>query len=251
MRIFQSDRSVFFDEAPVGSASYTDLNLEVFGEFLIDYYNVKANEEQMNGYLKNLHLIDSEGKPTLSGILFFGRKPQFHVPTAKVICAYFKNDDMASPPSDKKEITGRIYDILEDTQRFLRLYLTEEHQIKGFEPESKFEIPEAALREAIVNAIAHRDYTISAPIRILIFKNRIEIRTPGKLPNTVTIESMKIGGSHVLRNPTIYNLLSKYGMVTDLGSGVRRIIKLVKEHLNKEVEFLEIDNEFVLILPRK
>ncbi|MHA1280494.1 MAG: ATP-binding protein, partial [Promethearchaeota archaeon] len=81
--------------------------------------------------------------------------------------------------------------------------------------------------------------------------NRVEVRTPGRLPNTVTIESMKIGGSHVLRNPTIYNLLSKMGLVTDLGSGVRRMIRVVKEHLNKDVILQEIENEFVVTLPRR
>lgn len=141
--------------------------------------------------------------------------------------------------------------MIEDAERYLRLYLREEHQIKGFEPETIFEIPQPVLREAVVNAIAHRDYTISASIRILIFKDRVEFRTPGKLPNSVTIERIKIGGAHVLRNPTIYNLLAKMGMVTDLGSGVRRMIKLVREHTHKEVELEETESEFVVTIPRK
>lgn len=250
LRIFQADRSLFFDESPVANATYNDLNFEVFSEFLYDYFDIKANDEQLRSYLRNLHLIDNKNKPTLSGLLFFGKKPQNFFPTAKIICAFIKATDISVAPTDKKEMTGRVLDILQDTQRFVKLYLTEEHRVQGFEPEMKFEIPEAALREALVNALAHRDYTINAAIRVLIFTDRIEIRTPGKLPNTVTIESMKIGGSHVLRNPTVYNLLSKYGFVTDLGSGVRRIIKLIKEHLGKDVELIETDNEFVLILPR-
>jgi len=62
---------------------------------------------------------------------------------------------------------------------------------------------------------------------------------------------MKVGGSHVLRNPTIYNMLLKMKMVTDAGSGVRRIIKLVKEHLNKDVDLISQENEFIVIIPRK
>jgi ATP-dependent DNA helicase RecG len=155
------------------------------------------------------------------------------------------------PPADKKDIEGKIAEMIDDTRRFLRLYLKEEHQIKGFESELKPELPEAALREAIVNAVAHRDYTISAPIRLLVFQDRLEIRTPGRLPNTVTIERVKMGGAHVLRNPTVYNLLAKMGLVTDVGSGVRRIIKTVSEHLNKEVLLEETESEFILIIPRK
>jgi len=133
----------------------------------------------------------------------------------------------------------------------LKLYLTEEHKIKELEPEVYPEIPLEALREALVNAVAHRDYTISAPIRIIVFKDRVEFHTPGKLPNTVTIESMKIGGAHVLRNPTIYNLLAKMGLVTDIGSGVFRIIESVRKMMQKEVLFDLTDTEFILTIPRR
>ena len=167
-----------------------------------------------------------------------------------MICAYIKGKDLAVPPFDRKDITGKIPDILENTQTFLNLFLKQEHVINGFEPEIKREISPAALREAVVNAISHRDYTIGAPIRVIIYEDRVEIRTPGKLPNSVTINSMKIGGSHILRNHTIYNLLYKMGMVTDPGSGVRRIITLVQTHSQKEVLFQETTNEFIITIPR-
>jgi ATP-dependent DNA helicase RecG len=140
--------------------------------------------------------------------------------------------------------------MIEDAERFLRLYLREEHRIEGFASELRPELPAPALREAVVNAVAHRDYTISTPIRLLVFDDRIEFRTPGKLPNTVTIPRIKLGGAHVLRNPTIYNLLARMGLVTDLGSGVRRIIKSVYDHLHKEVILEETETEFVLSIPR-
>jgi ATP-dependent DNA helicase RecG len=130
------------------------------------------------------------------------------------------------------------------------LYIREEYRIKGFEPELYPEIPMAVLREGVVNAIVHRDYTINAPIRLFIFKDRIEIRTPGKLPNTVTVASMKIAGCHVLRNPTFYNLLYKVGMVTDIGSGVYRMIKTIKEQLNKDVVLEQTETEFIVYIPR-
>jgi ATP-dependent DNA helicase RecG len=203
------------------------------------------NESQLKDRIEK-----GDNKPTAAGILFFGRKPQFFFQSSRVICAYIKGKDLAVPPFDKTDITGRIPDILEDTLKFFNLYLREEHVINGFEPEIRREISPAALRESVVNAIAHRDYTVGGPIRVIIYEDRVEIRTPGKLPNSVTIESMKIGGSHILRNPTIYNLLYKMGMVTDLGSGVRRIITLVRSHSQKEVLLQETDNEFILTIPR-
>jgi ATP-dependent DNA helicase RecG len=250
LRLFHSGESIYYDETTVHRANFKDIDLNSFEEFLQDYMEIKATESELKNYLKNLHLIDDTGKPSVAGILFFGKKPQFFFQSSRVICAYIKGKDLAVPPFDRKDITGRIPDILENTQTFLNLFLKQEHVINGFEPEIKREIPPAALREAVVNAISHRDYTIGAPIRVIIYEDRVEIRTPGKLPNSVTINSMKIGGSHILRNPTIYNLLYKMGMVTDLGSGVRRIISLVQKHSRKEVLFQETTNEFIITIPR-
>jgi len=251
LRLFQAGESLYFDETPVSQATYSDFDLPFFQEFLKSYLDIEAQESELENYLRNLHCIHNQKQPTLAGILFFGKTPQKFLPNYKIICAFIQGDDISLPPSDRKDINGKIPELIENTKSFLYLHLTESHTIKGFEPERELEIPEVALRESIVNAIAHRDYTIDAPIRIIIYNDRIEVRTPGRLPNTVTIESMKIGGSHVLRNPTIYNLLSKMGLVTDLGSGVRRMIRAVKEQLNKDVLLKEVENEFVVTLPRK
>jgi ATP-dependent DNA helicase RecG len=249
LRLFQAAESLFFDETTVFRASYKDLNRQYFEEFLKMYLGISAAEEELANYLENLHLM-IQGKPTLAGLLFFGKKPQTFIPAAKIIAAFIPGKDIAIPPADKKDIAGRIPEMIEDAGRFLRLYLREAHRIEGFASELRFELPETAWREALVNAIAHRDYTINAPIRLLIFQDRLEFRTPGKLPNTVTIERIRLGGAHVLRNPSIYNLLARMGLVTDLGSGVRRIIKSVKEHVNKEVLLEETETEFVLTIPR-
>lgn len=251
LRIFQSSESIYFDETIMTNSQYIDLDLDSFQEFLKKYIDYGDHgHDDLFQLLKNFHLISEDRKPTVAGLLYFGKNPQYYFPTSRIICAFIRGNDISIPPSDKKELNGRIPDILEDVQKFLKLYLTEKHEIKGFEPEVKFEIPEVALREAVVNAIAHRDYTISAPIRIIVYEGKVEIRSPGKLPNTVTIESMKSGGSHVLRNPTIYNLLVKMKMVTDMGSGVRRIVQSIKDLMNKEPGLEVTDFEFVLTLPR-
>ncbi len=251
LRLFQASESIYFDEMAMASAHISDLDLDYFQEFLEKYLHTQSSAAELENYLKNMHLIDSRNRPTLAGILFFGKDPQKFFPNYRLIASNIKGDDISIAPTDKKDIKGKIPGIISDIQNFFKLYLAEIHQIKGFESELTFEVPEAALREAIINAIAHRDYTIEAPIRAIIFQDRIEIHTPGKLPNSVTIESMKIGGSHVLRNPTIYNLLSKTGMVTDLGSGVRRMIQLMKQQTGMDIILQELDYEFLVVIPRK
>jgi len=254
LRLFQSSESIYYDELSITNANLKNIDLGLFKSFLKDYQSqgiTEINEQEVLSYLKNLHLIGKDIMPTVTGLLFFGKNPQDFLKEARIVCAYIEGDDIDTAPLDKKNLNGVIPQIIEDTERFFKIYLREEHIIKDFKPETKFELPMPALREAVVNALAHRDYTISAPIRILIFTDRIEIRSPGGLPNTVTIESMKAGGSHVLRNPHIYNMLIKFQMVTDLGSGVRRMIKLVKDYTGLDVELIANDNEFVVKIPRK
>ncbi|MDL1970145.1 MAG: putative DNA binding domain-containing protein [Candidatus Desulfofervidaceae bacterium] len=250
LRLFQATESIFYDEIEVAKVGFDDIDLEYFEEFMEHSYGFKPEETQTFKYLKNLKIITERKKPTLAGLLFFGINPQTYFPYAKITAAYIAGEDISVPPADKKDFEGKIPEMLENFMRYLRIYLKEKHRIKSLEPEAYPEIPEEVVREAIVNAVAHRNYTVRAPIRVFIFQDRIEFHSPGKLPNTVTIESIKIGGAHVLRNPTIYNLLLKMGLVTDLGSGVMRIIRLVKEHVGKEVELEETETEFILAIPR-
>jgi ATP-dependent DNA helicase RecG len=248
-RLYQTSESIYYDETPISKASFTTLDIEYLKDFLGKYLGISPEESLIENYLKNLKVITHNKKPTLAGTLFFGKNPQQLIPFAKIIAAYIPGKDISIPPSDRKDLEGKIPDILENSLKFLRLYLKEEHRIKSFKAESYPEIPEEVFRECIVNAVAHRDYTINASIRLFIFEDRIEIRTPGKLPNTVTIENMKVS-IHVPRNPVIYNLLNKMGMVTDVGSGVPRVIKIIKEKLNKEIGLNSTEAEFILSIPR-
>ena len=154
-----------------------------------------------------------------------------------------------------------MVDMLHDVMRFLDIHLMRPHKIVGLLPEARPELPVVTLRESLVNALAHRDYTISAPVRVIVFDDRVEIRTPGKLPNTVTIESMR-WGVHVLRNPTIYNVFLKLGLrrtwtphlidsiVTDVGSGIPRMIRVFREATGQEPILRMEGNEFVTAFPR-
>ena len=106
-----------------------------------------------------------------------------------------------------------------------------------------------AIANLYYDAWAHRDYTLTAPVRVLVFDDRVEVRTPGQLPNSVTLEALRFG-VHVLRNPTIYNMLLKIGLVTDAGSGIPRMIRLLREATGAEPILSLQGPEFVVILPR-
>jgi ATP-dependent DNA helicase RecG len=246
---------MFYDGTPVLRASVEDIEPTAFGRFIERYYSQQPDDfpTGYRGLLRNLRLaqeITGELYPTVAGLLFFGREPQRFLPHAHLVAARVPGRDLAASPADLKRIDGTLPDMFEDAARFLNIHLPVRHHIQGFEPETFPELPEVALRETLVNALAHRDYTVAGPIRVLVFDDRVEVRTPGRLPNTVTVEAIKVGGAHVLRNPTIYLLFSRLGLVTGLGSGVFRVIQLVREATGREPDIAEQGNELVVALPR-
>jgi ATP-dependent DNA helicase RecG len=256
LRLFQATETFFYDETLVMRAALGDIDSSLVEQFVKHAYGRGMDELAVDyeTLLKNLNLLRHQNSafyPTISCVLFFGRRVQDFLPHAHLTAARFPGSDPSQPPSDLTQINGTVLDQLEDTTRFLRVHLLEEHRIEGFEPENFPEIPEDALREVIVNALSHRDYTIAAPVRVFVFDDRVDVRTPGGLPNTVTLESMKLGASHVLRNPTVYTLFSRLGLVTGAGSGVYRAIRAIEAATGKVPDLFLEGNEFVFSIPRR
>ena len=256
LRLFQAAESLYYDEMLIMRASLEDVDRYAFEYYLRHAYQRSLEDFQI-GYealLLNLGLAGKQEQgiyPTVAGLLFFGRSPQSLLPFAHVVAARIPGDDLAAPPSDVKHIEGRLPDMLEGAARFLYIHLPIPHHIRGFEPEANPELPQEALRELVVNALAHRDYTIAAPVRVFVFDDWVQVRTPGGLPNTVTIEAIRLGAAHVLRNPTIYTLFSRYGLVTGVGSGVYRAIQQIRAWTGQELRLFVEGNEFVVSVPRR
>lgn len=248
LRLFQATESLYYDETPLPRLSLQDLDLASFEVYLQETGQSYLLED-MERLLENWYLT-SKGHPTVAGVLLFGRRPQQHIPYAQINAARFPGTDSSFDPLDRKDLGGRLLEVVDQAERFLHLHLPVPHEIRGFEPEPKPELPKEALREAIVNAVAHRDYTIRGPIRLFIFDDRIEIHTPGRPPNGVDAEAMR-AGAHVVRNPWIYARLSDAGLVTRAGTGIRRIIRLVREATGREVGIEVRDFEVLLTIPRR
>lgn len=237
-----------YDETPLSRLSLQDIDLPSF-----EFYLKETGQPYLRGdaerLLENWYLT-AKGHPTIAGLLLFGRRPQQHLPYAQINAARFPGTDSAADPLDRKDLGGRLLEVIDQAERFLDLHLPVPHEIRGFEPEPKPELPKEVWREAIVNAVAHRDYTIRGPVRLFVFDDRIEVHTPGRPPNGVDAEAMR-AGAHVVRNPWIYARLSDAGLVTRAGTGIRRIIRLAREATGREAGIEVRDFEVLLTIPRK
>lgn len=248
LRLFQATESLYYDETPLPRLTLADLDLDAFDRYLERTGQAELMFDRTR-LLRNWRLL-SRDHPTIAGVVLFGRDPQRHLPFAQINAARFPGTDTSAEPSDRKDLTGRLLDVIDQAERFLYLHLPVPHKIRGFEPEPRPELPKEALREAIVNAVAHRDYTVHGPVRLFILDDRIEVHAPGRAPNTVDEEAMR-AGVHVVRNPRIYARLSDAGLVTRAGTGVRRIIRLVREATGLDIGIAIREFEVLLTMPRK
>lgn len=249
LRLYQASESFYYDEKPLPALSSADLDLDGFGLYLAETLqdDLHDSREQL---LVNWKLLSRSGSPTIAGMVLFGRHPQRHLPFAQINAARFPGTDSSFDPSDRKDLTGRLFDLIDQAERFIDLHLPVPHRIRDFEPEPQPELPKTVLREAIVNAVAHRDYTIHGPVRLFIFDDRIEVHTPGKPPNSVDEAAMR-AGAHVVRNPSIYARLADAGLTTRAGTGIRRMIRLVREATGCELGIDVSPHEVVITLPRR
>lgn len=251
LRLYQATRTLYYDELSVPGTGVVDLDLNYFEKFFEEFHGRTLEDVGINleSLLKSMKIFVSseEGTPvfSLAGLLLFAKNPQEHLPFAKITVAKFRGNEIGDI-KEKKDIEGKLVDQILNFENVIKMFIHSSTEIKGFEKEVRYEIPLEVFRELIVNALVHRDYHIRSQIRVFIFADRIEIISPGRLPNTVTIENIRWGGIHVERNPIIVSFLAKVGYMTQIGTGIIRSIKLLKEYTGKEPDFEERGQEFLV-----
>lgn len=253
-RLFQEAGIVHYDSTPIFGSSIDDLDRLLLKEYFlntrgIDIAQIKGRVDQL---LINTELmVRREEKifPTAAGILLFGKIPQKFLPQSGITAIRFKGKEMDYAMEDKKEIGGALPDQVEETISFVERNTKVSTALKGIKREDKPEYPVSVIREAIVNAVVHRNYSIAGSrVRLFIFEDRLEIRSPGRLPNTVSLDSIEVGCSS-FRNPVLVGFMQHYGYVEKIGLGIPlKIIKGMIDHNGKRPKFEEVDEEFRVTL---
>jgi ATP-dependent DNA helicase RecG len=190
---------------------------------------------------------EKEGRFYLNqtGMLFFAKDPAARQPFVNVVCALFKGTTKAYI-LDRKELAGNILENVEDALLFLKKHLQLRWEITNDSPRRReiLELPEVALREAVVNAVCHRDYfEQGAQVMVEIFDDRVEIHNPRGLPER------DFGKRSVCRNPNIAALLLRCDYIEKMGTGIERIYDALKNENCPPVK-IEYDTLFSLVFSR-
>lgn len=196
--------------------------------------------------LETLRLVSrhqSRIVPTIGGMLLFGRDRERHVPDAWIQAGRFDGTSK-SRIADQREIRSLPVDAIEEAIAFVEKHSTRQVDIGKVRRKERWNLPPVAVREAVINAVAHADYAQrGAPTRISIFDDRLEVENPGLLPFGLTVEDLEHGVSK-LRNRVIGRVFHALGLIERWGSGIQRIIAACRESGLGPPRFEEIGTRF-------
>ncbi|MEA2082246.1 MAG: putative DNA binding domain-containing protein [Elusimicrobiota bacterium] len=208
--------------------------------------------EDKNTILNKLGLM-TQDKLNFAGLLAFGKKIQKHFPDIILKCAVFEGADKTGRILDHIEINANAFRQIDYAENFILRNIRKAAWInpQTGRREERYELPYLAIREAVANAVAHRDYRIPSHIDIAIFDNRIEIWSPGALPFGIEIKELSKGHLSVLRNPAVAELLFLAGYIERWGTGIDKMNKMMRDYGLFSPEYKEIAGNFVVIFQRK
>ena len=287
MRLYQQSGRLQYDRKPVPGTSFADLDrrrlINYFRDLRQQDFPDPADEHAWARLLVNTEImVESRGRPITSaaGLLLFGKNPNRYLPQAGVSAAAYCGVEKDYDAKERATVRGpavslafqrtdadgsrypmqpRTFSenlewvesgVVERTLEFVRRNIGLEAWIDaGGRRQERWEYPLEAVREAVVNAIAHRDYTITvSDIELSMYPDRMEIISPGRLPNTVTVAKMR-AGYRATRNELVKEVLRDYLYVEATSLGVpRKIVRGMREHNGTEPDLIEEDDRFTVRL---
>ena len=189
-------RSEPFDAAPCSKASLDDLDTEQMTRFIRIARRARAfpltEEASMEELLGHLNLLN-DGRPTNAAMLVFGKAPQQFLISSGVKCAHYHGTEVAKPIPSLQIYKGTAFQLVDQAVDFVlsKIALSVGTRAESTQAPVSYEIPKEVVTEAIVNAVAHRDYTSNASVQVMLFSDRLEVLNPGRLPPSLTLEQLR------------------------------------------------------------
>jgi len=225
-RMFQSAQLIHGDDVAVPGTSIADVDHDYFRRFFKSRFeqDLADQELSLSQILSNMRILSNE-LLTVTGVLLFAKNPSAFLPVFHVKAVRYPGNEIhAERYLDSADILGRLQTQFEETLGFVARNLRREQNARNVNSVGQMEIPKIVLEELIANALIHRDYFVSAPIRLFVFDDRIEIISPGHLPNNLTVANIKVGNSNI-RNPILASFATKLLPYRGLGNGILRALK--------------------------
>lgn len=270
-RLFAAGAMLHPETIPVSGTGLADLHLGRLGDYLVEYLRDSASpaddrawEERLTGLGLMTFASDGRCLCTIAGLVLFGRSPRRALPQAGIRWMAFAGEDKEYQALDDALLDGPLVALTRRTpagaietlepglmervvERMTPFVSREDPSTdEGLRRGRKWEYPLEALREALINAVAHRDWTRSVEVEVALYADRLEITSPGALQNSMTVVKM-LAGQRSPRNPLLVDTLRDYGYVDARGMGVRRkIVPLVRG-----VRFEVADDYVRVIMPRR
>jgi predicted HTH transcriptional regulator len=248
-------RTVPFDTAVCARASVRDLSPQKLRWFLArarqEHQYALAENTPMRKALKHLNLLPDE-QPSHAAILLFGDNPQRFLPTAEVKCLHFHGVEIRKPIPSYQIYKGTLFEMVDAAVDFVMSKLDRWVGTRESGPAApvKYGLPKQAVTEAIVNAVAHRDYDSNASVQIMLFSDRLEVWNPGELPASLTLDQLRLPHPSIPRNPLISDPLFLAHYIERAGTGTLDMIALCRESGLPEPEFRQDGGQFVMTLWR-
>ncbi|KAF5434005.1 ATP-dependent DNA helicase RecG [Candidatus Methanophagaceae archaeon] len=245
----ESGERIYWDEQVCEGVNFGDINERKVKWFLKDARKQRglnlSEDAPIEEALMKLKLLRN-GKLTNAALLLFFKEPM--VLQSEVKCIRFSGNEPIKPYTDFQTIEGTVFDLVDKAEDFvLRNIRKSIRLVPGkVQREEKYEYPPDAIREAVVNAVAHRDYESPSKVQVRIFDDRIEIWSPGTLPDVITIEDLRREHVSVPRNPLLFKQLFWVKYVEDVGGGTLDMISQCRDWGIPEPVFEHISGAFVV-----
>ena len=263
-RLFRQRRSMRAELRPVSGAAPVNLDLRRLRNYFRDVrqQDVPADEDEeaWRSLLVNTEIMTEEGV-TVGGMLLFGTTPNRFLPHAGIDAVAYRGSERDYDAQERATLRGPMTPLLNPGGDFVENGLVEQAldfvqrntrivvETRGGRRVERPVYPPDALREGIVNALIHRDYLLtSTDIELAIYSNRLEIVSPGRLPNGITPDRIRFG-TRSSRNQLVKDVMRDYRYLGHMGMGIpRKIIKGMREHNGTEPDLVELDERFSIRL---
>jgi len=254
------ERSGVLTTRPLDAASSPDASLNEISPERVRWFLERAQAERDYAVdpsssvfraLTHLNLLDAD-RPSNAAILLFGRNPQRRFPTAETKCLHFHGTEVRKPIPSYQLYKGDLFEQVDQAVDFVlsKLDRTVGTRDQGPAAPVAYEIPTDVVVEAVVNAIAHRDYASNAGTQVYVFIDRVEVWNPGVLPAGLTPEKLRTEHPSIPRNPLIADPLFLAHYIEKAGTGTLDMIDGCRQAGLPEPEFREDGDHFVLTMWR-